>query len=396
MANGISNFGQWMNNLSVQALSPYPGVSSVGDFVFYRQIMSYLTNRISDFEADLLGRFTLWVSGVAMIVLTIWVMIQGFNMITGRSRESMAAFIVTMCKSALIVTIAASIGMSSPFIQKFVNDDVKKEIAYAITGENKTPEDQVDESLGWMQVALSSIDVLDVVQDPTLDSQKSRAMWMVGVGTGGPAVVAGSMMLLYRIAMALFVGFGPLFILCLLFEQTKSLFQRWLFYGIGTFFSMSVLAVMTSIALDMVTKVSMAFWGSSLLGSVLGQDFTSGISSQALQQGGMGLILTTLILTAPPMAAMFFQGTLGAFTPYAAMGAATGAASRPGPQGQPPGSYAPQTYSPPQIARDANSDVVVGTASPTRVTRGSADAPQQSEGKFANAPLPERPGGRNA
>lgn len=336
MANGISNFGQWMNNLSVQVLSPYPGVSSVGDFVFYRQIMSYLTNRISDFEAGLLGRFTLWVSGIAMIVLTIWVIIQGFNMITGRSRESMAAFIVTMCKSALIVTIAASIGMSSPFIQKFVNDDVKKEIAYAITGENKTPEDQVDESLGWMQVALSSIDVLDVVQDPTLDSQKSRAMWMVGIGTGGPAVVAGSMMLLYRIAMALFVGFGPLFILCLLFEQTKSLFQRWLFYGIGTFFSMSVLAVMTSIALDMVTKVSLAFWGSSLLGSVLGQDFTSGISSQALQQGGMGLILTTLILTAPPMAAMFFQGTLGAFALYAAMGAATGAsgaASRPGPQG---------------------------------------------------------------
>ncbi|WP_236699246.1 type IV secretion system protein, partial [Xanthomonas sp. Leaf148] len=162
MTNGISNFGQWMNHLSVQAFSPYPAVSSVGDFVFYRQIMSYLTNRISEFEADLLGRFTLWVSGVAMIVLTIWVMIQGFNMITGRSRESMAAFIVTMCKSALIVTIAASIGMSSPFIQKFVNDDVKKEIAYAITGENKTPEDQVDESLGWMQVALSSIDVLDV------------------------------------------------------------------------------------------------------------------------------------------------------------------------------------------------------------------------------------------
>ncbi|WP_258078626.1 type IV secretion system protein, partial [Xanthomonas arboricola] len=96
---------------------------------------------------------------------------------------------------------------------------------YPITAENKTPEDQVDESLGWMQVALSSIDVLDVVQDPTLDSQKSHAMWMVGIGIGGQAVVAGSMMLLYRIAMALFVGFGPLFILCLLFEQTKSLFN---------------------------------------------------------------------------------------------------------------------------------------------------------------------------
>uniref|UniRef100_UPI003D3036BD type IV secretion system protein n=1 Tax=Klebsiella pneumoniae TaxID=573 RepID=UPI003D3036BD len=35
------------------------------------------------------------------------------------------------------------------------------------------------------------------------------------------------------------VGLGPLFILCLLFDQTKQLFQRWLFYGIGTMFSMA-------------------------------------------------------------------------------------------------------------------------------------------------------------
>jgi len=33
---------------------------------------------------------------------------------------------------------------------------------------------------------------------------------------------------------------------------------------------------------------------------------SDGMTSQAMQQGGMGLILTTLILTAPPMAAMFF------------------------------------------------------------------------------------------
>lgn len=73
-------------------------------------------------------------------------------------------------------------------------------------------------------------------------------------------------------------------------------------------------------ALGMVTKVSKAFWGYSPLGYVLVQDFTSISSSQALQQGSMGLILTTLILTAPPMAAIFVEDTLGAFTPYAAMG----------------------------------------------------------------------------
>lgn len=63
------------------------------------------------------------------------------------------------------------------------------------------------------------------------------------------------MLLLYEVAIALFIGLGPLFILCLLFEQTKSLFQRWLFYGIGTLFSMAVLAVMTGIALDGAARV---------------------------------------------------------------------------------------------------------------------------------------------
>jgi hypothetical protein len=65
---------------------------------------------------------------------------------------------------------------------------------------------------------------------------------------------------------------------------------------------------------------------------------SDGMTSQATQQGGMRSILTTLILTAPPMAAMWFQGTLGGFSAYSQIGGAGGA---PGPQGQPPGSYTP-------------------------------------------------------
>ena len=198
-------------------------------------------------------------------------------------------------------------------------------------------EELFDRNLGYMQLALTSVSVLDVAGDVTLDSAKTRAMWFIGLGTGGPAVTAGAMLLLYQGAMAMFIGFGPLFILCLLFEQTKSLFQRWLFYGIGTMFSMAVLAAMTGIAMEMVARVAASFWGASALGALLSTNLTEGMSSMALQQGGMGLILTTLILTAPPMAAMFFQGTLGTFMAYSQIGGSAGSAS-PGPQGQPPGS----------------------------------------------------------
>lgn len=48
--------------------------------------------------------------------------------------------------------------------------------------------------------------------------------------------------------------------------------------------------------------------------------------------------MTVLIISVPPMAAMFFNGTMGSFMPYAALGGGA-AAARPGPQGPPPGSY---------------------------------------------------------
>src|SRR3546814_11134157 len=121
------------------------------------------------------------------------------------------------------------------------------------------------------------------------------------------------MLLLNKVAMALFIGLGPMFILCLLFEQTKQLFSKWLFYGIGTMFSLALLSVMVAIALKMVLAVAAAFWVGKFTGAT-----TEGINSMALQQGGLGLILTVLIVTAPPMAASFFQGMLGAFTPYTA------------------------------------------------------------------------------
>jgi type IV secretion system protein VirB6 len=121
------------------------------------------------------------------------------------------------------------------------------------------------------------------------------------------------MLLLYEVALAMFIGLGPLFILSLLFDQTKALFSRWLYYGIGTLFSMAVLSAMVSIALEMVARVAAAFWATALVGIIRRTEFTEGITSQAMQQGGVGLILTVLIVSAPPMAAMFFQGTLGNF-----------------------------------------------------------------------------------
>jgi len=65
------------------------------------------------------------------------------------------------------------------------------------------------------------------------------------------------MLLLYKIAIALFVNFGPMFILCSLFDQTRELFKRWLLYGLGTMSSTAVLAFMVSVAMEVVETAAL-------------------------------------------------------------------------------------------------------------------------------------------
>lgn len=316
-----------------------PKIQSVGDFFFFRYIVGYLRGEIQEFGVGILESMMRWVGGAAIVLMTLWILIQGYRIVTGRSREPMMLLVMNSLRATFIVSVATSMSLFGASLHDLLTHDLKNEINYVITGEDGGPEAKIDENLKYMQFALSSIDAIDVVADPTLDSAKSRSLWMTGFGTGGPALVGGSMLLLYEVALALFIGLGPLFILCLLFDQTKQLFSRWLFYGVGTMFSMAVLAAMVSIATKMVTKIAAAFWVSTAVGQFITGDM-DGINSQALQSGGVGVVLTLLIVTTPPMAAMFFQGALGTLMPYSQVTGSHGAA-RPVEQRQ---TYAPQSY----------------------------------------------------
>jgi type IV secretion system protein VirB6 len=313
-------------------------MTSISGYVYFVLIYNYLQDAINTFQSAVLGSFMLWVSGLALVMVTLWVMIQGYRMITGQSQGSMMAMVTNMARVAVIVTVATSMSIFGGSLQTFLsaNGTLGSEISKLVAGTN-SPISGIDQNMAETQVALAAIDAVEVPpgDTETVDA-KNRAMFLAGFGTSSPPMAAGAMLLLYQFAMAMIVGFGPLFILCLIFDQTKDLFRRWLMYGIGTLFSIAMLYVVTSIVLYLTVNLAGALWSATLINSVTGQG-GEGYSSQAIQQGGIGLLMTVLIISVPPMASMFFQGTLGNFMPYAAFGA--GAASRPGPQGQPPGSY---------------------------------------------------------
>ena len=260
------------------------------------------------------------------MALTIWILFQGFRIVTGQSRDSLTIFAAQSVKSAFILSAAMSMAVFGTDINGFLSEGLVKEIHQVVTGSSADPYARIDESLGYMQLAMSSIDALHVGGDAIVNDAKTRAQWFSGIGIAGPAIIGGAMLLLYRLAMALFVGFGPIFIACLMFESTKPLFQKWLLYGIGTMFSLAVLSFTVSLALDVIIAVATSYW----VGSFLGAN-NQGISSTALQQGGIGLILTMLIVSAPPIAATFFQATLANFSSYNQFGAGQAPPGKPDP-----------------------------------------------------------------
>lgn len=180
---------------------------------------------------------------------------------------------------------------------------------------------QIDQNLTVTQGIMAFINTVDTADDPIIESKIDKAKWFAGVGSAGPGVVAGTMLIMYRIAIALFVGFAPMFILSLLFKKTAPLFQKWLYFGIATIFSSVMLGVMAQISTDLVSEVAGSlFVSSKLLSAVgVGSSNLNGLMEATVQQLGLGLVLSTLLITVPPMAGMWFNGMMSSYSGYNAL-----------------------------------------------------------------------------
>lgn len=315
--------------------------AGISRWAFFKLIFNFLDEEMEIFRDNLMGDFLNWATAIALVVVTLWILVQGFLVASGRSRESLMGLAIQSLRATLIVSVATTMAWGAVPLYGLLSNSLPREVNALVTGDEESPQDEIDKNLKIMSASLIALDALNTNNVSAIKEDADRAMWMSTVGVAGPSVVAGSMMLLYKIALALFIGLGPLFILCLIFDQTKALFSKWLLYGIGTMFSFSVLCFMVSVATKVVGATAGAFAIQYIAVMSSADTAVDGVSSMAMQQGGIGLILTTLIIGAPPMAAMFFQGTLGSFSAYSQMGAQL---NSPPPQHQQQATYRPSQH----------------------------------------------------
>lgn len=355
--------------------------TGIGDYAAFRVINTWLTSRIGDFGLALMGRMASFVGGVGLSFATLWILFQGYRILTGQARDHAMSLVVSALKIALCFGIATSMAVGGIKLHTFLTHDIDEAVNELVTGKKgQTTADSIDKNLAYLQIAMTAIDGVQVLDgNPELVEEKRIAKLFAGLGAAGPAIAAGVMLLLLKFVMAMWIGFGPLFIFALAFDATKAMFHRWLQYGLGALFTMAMLSFISNLILDLMVRVSATMWIAKLT-NISGAS-PEGISSQAMQQGGVGLILTMLIISVPPIAAHFFQGQVGNFMHNAAFGG--GGQWQSGSQGQSPGPAPPQP-APSQAPQKAESHVPNATYSHmTRTPSDHSSVPQENRIKSA-------------
>lgn len=301
------------------------------DLLLYSGIRDYIYARISFFTEQVLSQNLTLALSIIGGLLTLWVMIHGYLIATGRSQEGLKGFVFSLGKTYFIVAIALGVAAGGSFGVRTLTDTLSDGISQIMTGDSDvgskclTQDSQaivgckIDQNLTATQAMMSLLNEIDTADDDYLEEKLTEARWFAGVGTAGPAIVAGTLLIMFRIAMALFVGFAPIFILCLLFKKTAPLFQKWLYYGLSTIFSGVMLGVMADISMDLVSNITVPTASVDFISTVFTGEGTKGIMQMVTQQLGLGLMLSTLLITVPPMAGMWFNGVMASYSGYNAM-----------------------------------------------------------------------------
>ena len=196
-----------------------------GDFALYTSIRNYIYARIEYFMEFALSRNLSLALTIVVSLLTLWIMIQGFLIATGRSQDNLKAFVFNLGKSYFIILLALGVSSTSAFSLRTLTETLTNGVASIMSEEGENINQcivttsgsllgcKIDKNLSTTQAIMGFINQVDTANNPILEEKVEKAKMFAGIGSAGPGIVAGTMLILYRVAMALFVGFAPIFIL---------------------------------------------------------------------------------------------------------------------------------------------------------------------------------------
>jgi len=285
-------------------------MSAPSDFHFYEDTFVQLNNVLTSYVGDVAGEVINAISGVAYSMLVVYMMLWGWTMLRGMISEPITDGVTRIVRLAVIVGIALNLGRYSTYVSTFLWN---------------TPEAMANIVANGYSSSTSNVQYLDGLMSKLYDVgdaywQKANAeggmipdlgllsvailIWTAGV----VATAYGAFLLaLSKMALAILLAIGPIFILLLIFDGTKRFFEAWLGQALNYVF----LVILTAAAVKLIMTIIVQY-----LNVASGTLMSDPTIDQALPAIVLCLICALVMMQLPSIASALGGGaaisTLGA------------------------------------------------------------------------------------
>jgi len=286
------------------------------DFAIYSQAYAFVDERLAVFLNERASAVIAVVSGPLRLALVLYILLYGIAILRGAISEPLMDFAVRGVKLAIIYMLATSVAYSS-WVTDPLFHVLPNTLATAIGGSGVP-----DVGSAFDQFYARAAYLADKITEGATPIDfgpwiLGALVWFVGAFS---ATLGFAVVLLAKVALALLVALGPIFIACVLFEATRRYFFGWLSQGVNYLVLFALILTIFQLILSLVD----AQWG-----AIDGSDpMVGGLLFIALCLLGAIFFLQT-----PAIAAGIAGGASAGLADFANAASLGGAARGGGPRG---------------------------------------------------------------
>lgn len=248
---------------------------------------------IDKFTATAYDNIATVLAEILVATLTVLVMLDGYQIISGASSRSASAFALKWSKTVVLTTIATSTAVLNGDVQ-YVVVSIRDIVTRLVTDSELNVYAIINTSLAGTS-AISSLSTL-VTSGLGNDHEVSKLVTVISasVGSTTPILTALTTSYLLEISMKVGVMLAPIFLFAGIFERTADWPLTWAKFLLGTIIASSIMAVMAALCVAvMLTSATTAFAAYAAGQSLI---FISVLSLAS------GLVMSLLLISVPGIA----------------------------------------------------------------------------------------------
>ncbi|OMG60129.1 type IV secretion system protein VirB6 [Brevundimonas sp. ZS04] len=218
------------------------------DFRVFEPSYDFIDGRLNEFLGSRLSAVIAEVEGPLRIALVLYVVLYGFAILRGAISEPVMDFAVRSIKLALIYALATTSAYSS-FVTEPLFTGLPNVLTRAVSGAEAPSVgaafDQFFAYAAWLGE--------DIARDASAFNPApyviSAAVFIIGALA---AALGFGVVLVAKLALALLVTLGPIFIACALFDATRRFFLGWLSQAVNYLVLFALIIVIFQLVLSLV------------------------------------------------------------------------------------------------------------------------------------------------